>query len=1152
MKKFTKILFLLLALVAIVTAFTVVALADEEKTLSQPYVVGKDANDPFKDGSFDSELSTYYDKAGTLLGNDTSTKYGKWVVGKSGDNTYLASVPDMPTTLSDTENKDYSFRTPDATYSIWNYPYVSLDFDIMSTDGTFAGSVRADLYGAEKATDRIHQGIQVNVKDMNIPKEAYTWHHITFVGAYNGDGTFTAYIYVNGNLTKKAYVNYNSESVVIDGVTVNPTAFGYAYNTNLKNQYWDALINGITKTDSTTGETKTITFDKSKVTFGSTWSFRGYDSRVSSKHEQWYDNFELTHYKSDWSPDEIGQYHYTVLSGGNYEFPYTVTQATIGDVNYEKIEEAIAAAGKNDVIKLALDGMKISVNKAVTIDTTAVSSYTLLDTNYSQYEEIEPGVFRFIEPDDVEVTDSTGTKRYFIEDLYDVLNSAEGGDTTVKLLQDVYTDMEGFYLKKSLKIDLNGYNFNRCYVYGSTYKPVVNEDGSYEITATNEHYLTYRSNTNPCFFYVDTDNVSFELTSSAGGGIFHNLVMKANYWKVDDDIIRRESVSCGAHNICTVKSNGNNFSFKVNGGIDVYTTTIMDHLNVDAKNINVELEDVNYYNLSANAPLIIKSDWNFNVSIVDSLIFSQGSLTSLFTLGTNSPEKNSERFGRVYVKNSDILKDSTGWGAYIINKRGAGNTEIIFDNCRLRDSGAEGVKDGAALDTYAINGNLGYYKTSSKQESDPVVAGNGWYNLSIKTVNYKYNLPLAVASGSGSCAFPVDTTADIQKPSFDAPKTDTHKDYTYGFNDIVTRDVKVIFMNNSDVVNEATLKAGVDKITIPALSYDAPGSLYLDIFYNWADAAGNLLAADTTVGFEKAEYVYTAVAPAEDNIRYTAGIDDIYFSYVFYAKFHTIVYLPYVEGMEAPALLKGESAFNSGPYLVKINGDTYWAYASWDTTTSVADNLNCTAKFTVDGEAYTQTFAVNALIYAEEILKAPYNDTEKAAIGNFMRYVKMAREEAGLEVSEKFDTLINDSGIAALSESNEAYKDDTIDLDEFFTYVDSIHFAVYDSSTAHYYITLKDTNATLTVSYAESNGNVELRSSGNGIYFTINTRVYDIINPIKLTITMPDETAESGTKTVSVTYSAKAYIYGTNDSFTKAMYEFGIAAKAYREWLLTI
>ena len=82
------------------------------------------------------------------------------------------------------------------------------------------------------------------------------------------------------------------------------------------------------------------------------------------------------------------------------------------------------------------------------------------------------------------------------------------------------------------------------------------------------------------------------------------------------------------------------------------------------------------------------------------------------------------------------------------------------------------------------------------------------------------------------------------------------------------------------------------------------------------------------------------------------------------------------------------------------------------------------------------------------------------------------------------------------------------------------------------------------IKYAATKGNVEKRKDGEGAYYTINTRVYDLTGAIEITVTRADGTTAVGT------YSAKAYIYATNDPLTKAMYEFGVAAKAYRNWLL--
>ena len=79
---------------------------------------------------------------------------------------------------------------------------------------------------------------------------------------------------------------------------------------------------------------------------------------------------------------------------------------------------------------------------------------------------------------------------------------------------------------------------------------------------------------------------------------------------------------------------------------------------------------------------------------------------------------------------------------------------------------------------------------------------------------------------------------------------------------------------------------------------------------------------------------------------------------------------------------------------------------------------------------------------------------------------------------------------------------------------------------------------------------IELKDSSNtaNAKYTVNTRVYDLAKAIKITVTIPAEEGSEDT-IISATYSAKAYINVTDSSLAKAMYEFGIATKAYREYL---
>ncbi len=135
MKRFSKILTLILVLIAILTAFTVVALAEtEENAVKDP---GGFSNFTFENGTVGSGW-------GTSSGNDG---YGGGITiaeAYPGGNKYLRLVY---SSLNPNTNKDYSYtRYSDlgggnnshrAEYVFKNYPTVAIDFDIMTENGNW-------------------------------------------------------------------------------------------------------------------------------------------------------------------------------------------------------------------------------------------------------------------------------------------------------------------------------------------------------------------------------------------------------------------------------------------------------------------------------------------------------------------------------------------------------------------------------------------------------------------------------------------------------------------------------------------------------------------------------------------------------------------------------------------------------------------------------------------------------------------------------------------------------------------------------------------------------------------------------------------------------------------------------------------------------
>ena len=196
MKKFSKILIMLLALVIAISVFAVIALADESET-TVPVTVG----------GFDFE-----DKTGGETFNDSAAKLGKWTISEAdnGNKYVIAEYADATGTNGD--NWDITVPTW-WNYRVDSYPTLAFDFDVRSSTGTFnwSATIRTDLYGGIYST-RISQmySAKLNADGIKLKSIANEWQHVTYIVKYEGNGLFNYYFYVDGELTTTYSIDYNA------------------------------------------------------------------------------------------------------------------------------------------------------------------------------------------------------------------------------------------------------------------------------------------------------------------------------------------------------------------------------------------------------------------------------------------------------------------------------------------------------------------------------------------------------------------------------------------------------------------------------------------------------------------------------------------------------------------------------------------------------------------------------------------------------------------------------------------------------------------------------------------------------------------------------------------------------------------------------
>ena len=280
------------------------------------------------------------------------------------------------------------------------------------------------------------------------------------------------------------------------------------------------------------------------------------------------------------------------------------------------------------------------------------------------------------------------------------------------------------------------------------------------------------------------------------------------------------------------------------------------------------------------------------------------------------------------------------------------------------------------------------------------------------------------------------------------------------------------------------------------------------------------------------------------------SITDARLSMLYYTNFNMMLYIPVKDGVTITSVGGFEALENT----VKIDGVEHYAYRKACSTAGAADTVVSNAVYNAGEIEYKQTFRVSALVYAELILTYPLQEVETIAVANMVRFIKEARTASALEIPEKIAEL---EALYTLDDYKAAADYDDLDVDYYSLAGAEISFLV-NGTYSSYLLKLPvasfadAANATVSVRFVgggeiEGIGEFVEATDTTGAYYrfiTNKTRVYDVATKaIEITVTLP------GAEPFVATYSMGAYINATNDTLAKAMYEFGVAAKAYRTYL---
>ena len=1139
MKRFSKILTLILALAVIVTAFTVVALAEDA---AEPKAVNV--------GGF--ELQTDFTHANWVVG---STKWGTVSGGSSGSGTSSILVGEAypggnkfllitgtsgSTTRTEyntffgntaTGKSSYGKRT---TYDFEHYPIVALDFDLMTPNGDW-GLYSATNSGnsAGVANDRMYIGSsektnlpvkEVVFGNLGLPATPGVWYHVTVVYEYfvetvdNGDGTTTSTAYLRQN----TYAN---------GVRVD-NEYCTLEKANLTTKYGDSAK------DLWLGPLTVST------------------SRYETASQQAIDNIQYTYCQEGYDVSKLP----TAIYNDSWVAPFgnLVATVTVGEeISYfDDMAEAVAFANANPGCTLA-PKQKITANytvdSAFTIDaniygTDAETGETIITGKYTGFDTYAKTNVGYLMAETAEGSgiyvatmgdfmhtpkDSIGTA-YTADQLVAKLRSP-GSGSVIKLFADVEIDpslrkkSNGNYEDGAISVttdftlDLNGHELRRVYYYGSEY--VADENGVYPEEATAV------AAKNGALFDIENKAAVLNITSTAGtNGKIYNVGVKCNTWVKNGEIESRE-ITAFTHNMLI---------YSITGGAvtdisytDIYAGKILGA--VWGNNyVTFRMNHCNFYQMSTGTEGDIAGNGEWIIHLHGGAGYDVQVENSFFYLNAPTPdgyvtviENGKLKYGTIGViritesapstasakfTNCEIISADNCHSAGVMNKEG--NNPIEFENCRFYNN------DRQKADIYTTShGSLSNYIKLTESHAYAPAPAEGW---TTKTLKNRLSITYTVPDVSGWTA----TTDAIQSLDFGFGT----KEIVCQFNQLTTKEVDVTVGENTVTVIPGITELYTDKAF--RIYADTTTNALLNSIYLLKDASGNVyenilgLTADGKFAFD---WETTALTASEQTM-FVGGIKDVNFNLNFLTGFRYNLYLPVTDALTDIKVEGYEKAENT----VFIYGAEYHVYYQIVGSAAAAEANTITATYKVDGTEYSQSWTINAVQYAQMLIQYPSYASEKDTAVKMIKFIKEAvlRDEDSTVDTTALDAIVTGAGFdtayGTYTEGNANA------LDPIKDSIDNAYFVVYNGVVAYVFETDAED-----ISFSVHNEKIAFTRNENKITLEA-MRIYDLIDPI--TITVGD---------TSVKFSMLDYLTameGAEDmELAKALYEFGLAADEYKK-----
>lgn len=761
-------------------------------------------------------------------------------------------------------------------------------------------------------------------------------------------------------------------------------------------------------------------------------------------------------------------------------------------------------------------------------------------------------------PEGAELEYTVGdTVTYHKADEFKTLVAAGG---KIRLLCDIELDISSITVTKDVTIDLDGHDLTRAYYFGNHYVATYDEATGEYTYGTETTYKTATTNT-ASFFNINAKNVDFVITSTAGGGTIYQTGVKADTWYNESgEIVKRDVIGFALTRFVNMDS-GSSYSgstFTFNGGISIYTDSLI--LQTSASNIpfTVTLDDVNVYatvntlgsGTSNYYTFRLESSGNVNVNVSNSTFyFLKASSAQFIKLVT---EKNNSKKLTMTFDNCDIIKTGSTYSIGISNSKKEALSEIVFNNCRLYDVGGKSYTN-----TYAAAGTLAYLSTKSSNESYcPPVYEQSLTNKTV-SVSKTYTVPSSTAN------FPTVTNGQVESVS----TSFATKSLTLTYNTVVTKPVTVNYINGEDIVETKTLYPGVDSFSGPEIIVELEDDLYRNLRLQWVDEDGNL--ADEFISFDDVQNYYTAKS-VNGNYDYVAGLKGAMFSMKYMTHFTYVFYLPVVEGVTVTSI----SGLRAGDNTAYISGDLYNYWIEYVESAESFDDLSVKVTYTVDGRKFTASVDLSAYLYAYlAINSSDHTEIDKEATACMVRYIeesyKLVDEDHVLsdDLTAKFNSLyamrtpanyVTEYPQNEIKDYNEAAVDGLIE---------SVQFGLYNGTRLSFIVTLTDEAVAQGykvyfhgVSYGIANSR-----QGGKVWYTNNTEIYKYMmnNTYTIRICTSDSTDKNATVIereldlngdgvlesvkAETNYSLATYCKETDAPIAKALYAFGKAILAVRE-----